>query len=124
MGKRVMQVKLEQVAFYAYHGLYPVEVKTGGQFLVNLSVSYPIHNPVDSSIISLPESVDYVSLYQIVQERMSKPTPLLETVVMDIVSAICSSFSQITCIDIQLVKVNPPIPGFQGNTSVQYRWEI
>ncbi len=118
-----MQVKLTQVEFYAYHGIYPIEVKTGGRFMVDLTVSYSISSPTSSSIESINNSIDYVSLYGIVKDRMSKPTPLLETVVMDIVSIIRTSFSGLSCIEIQLTKVNPPIPGFQGNTAVQYRWE-
>jgi dihydroneopterin aldolase len=124
MGKRIMQVKLEQVNFYAYHGLYPAEAKIGGQFLVDLTVAYPIQDEITTSINSLLTSVDYVSLYTIVKERMSIPTALLETVVMDIVASIRSSFPQVNLIEIKLTKIQPPIPGMQGNTAVQFRWEV
>ncbi|GDX42326.1 7,8-dihydroneopterin aldolase [Bacteroidota bacterium] len=124
MGKRIMQVKLEQVNFYAYHGLYPAEAKIGGQFLVDLTVAYSIQDEITTSINSLLTSVDYVSLYTIVKERMSIPTALLETVVMDIVASIRSSFPQVNLIEIKLTKIQPPIPGMQGNTAVQFRWEV
>jgi dihydroneopterin aldolase len=124
MGKRIMQVKLEQVNFYAYHGLYPAEAKIGGQFLVDLTVAYSIQDETTTSINSLLTSVDYVSLYTIVKERMSIPTALLETVVMDIVASIRSLFPQVNLIEIKLTKIQPPIPGMQGNTAVQFRWEV
>lgn len=119
-----MQIKLEQVNFYAYHGLYPAEAKIGGQFLVDLTVAYAIQDEITTSINSLLTSVDYVSLYTIVKERMSIPTALLETVVMDIVASIRSSFPQVNLIEIKLTKIQPPIPGMQGNTAVQFRWEV
>ena len=123
MGKKIMQVKLEQVNFYAYHGLYPNESKIGGQFLIDLNVAYPIQDEENSSIDSLLASIDYESLYTLVKKRMSIPTPLLETVVMDIAATIRTLFRQVNYIEIKLTKVQPPIPGFQGNTAVQFCWE-
>jgi len=118
-----MQVKLEQVTFYAYHGLYPVETKIGGFFVVDLTVAFPVQGEAATTIHSLPQSVDYVSLYTLVKDRMAVATPLLETVVMDITVLIRQAFSQVNFIEIKLTKLNPPIPGFQGNTAVQYSWE-
>jgi len=123
MDKNVMQVKLEQVLFYAKHGFYPVESKTGGQFVVDLTVAYPIQTDVTNAFNELQQTVDYVSLYTLVKNRMAIETPLLETVVVDIVDLIRHTFSQVNFIEIKLTKLNPPIPGFQGNTAVQYSWE-
>jgi len=118
-----MQVKLEHVVFYAYHGLYPVESKTGGLFVVDLTVAFPVQGDAATTINTLPQSVDYVSLYTLVKDRMAVATPLLETVVMDITALIRQSFSQVNFIEVRLTKLHPPIPNFQGNTAVQYSWE-
>jgi dihydroneopterin aldolase len=37
----VITIELKQLRFLAYHGLYAEERKTGNEFEINLSVSFP-----------------------------------------------------------------------------------
>jgi len=107
-------VHLKEVRFFAYHGLYEEEQRTGTQFEINLSVDYPSGDNVND----LQETVDYVQLWKIVQREMSIPRPLLETVVDDICHAIKSQFPYISRILVELWKLGVPVDSFQGKMGI------
>lgn len=89
--------------------------------MVNLSVSYI---PCEDVITNIEQTINYVTLYEMVKERMAKPTPLLETIAMQLAEDITSRFSHVKKISIIIQKTNPPISGFIGNTSVSFEKEI
>ena len=111
-----MKIELKNVQLFAYHGVYNEERRTGNDYLLNLSVEIDDK----SHISSLKDTVNYVTLYEIVQDQMSKPTDLLETVVTNIAEVIHERFPQIKVIEISLYKLNPLIKQFIGNVGVTY----
>ena len=93
------------------------ESKIGGEFEVDLNVCL---EPRALPIRHLDETVDYTLLYQVVKERMERPTALLETLVTEIAQEILSAFSKAEEVCIKIKKLNPPIPFFNGNVSAEY----
>lgn len=112
-------IRLNNLHFFSYHGLYKEEKMIGAEFEVNLTVSF---TPPDK-IIALDETVNYEKLYQLVKEEMQKPRELLETLVVEITQAIHLSFPQIKKIDISICKLRVPIESFIGNIEVKYSKE-
>lgn len=112
-----LTVCLNKVRFFAYHGLFEEEQKTGNEFEVNLAVSY---DPGNELIDKLAETVNYASLFALLQEEMQKPRELLETFVMEVADSIHTTWPVIKSIDISLSKLNPPIAKFTGNVGVTY----
>jgi 7,8-dihydroneopterin aldolase/epimerase/oxygenase len=110
-------IKLDQLHFFAYHGLYEEERKNGNEFEVNLAVTLL---PAVHDIIELAETVNYEQLYELIKTEMLKPRDLLETFVMEISEAIHLKFPQIKKIAISLTKLRPPIAGFTGSVAVKY----
>jgi dihydroneopterin aldolase len=51
---------------------------------------------------------------------MNTPTPLLETIVIDISQQILAQFSIVEEVQISIKKVHPPIEGFKGSVGVSY----
>ena len=113
----VITIILDDLIFYAFHGLYAEEKKIGNQFKVKLIVNYI---PVVDLITNIKDTVNYVQLYEIIKEANSKPTELLETWVMEVAKTIHNTFASIKYISLSITKLHPPIPGFEGNISVQY----
>ena len=113
----LITVELKQLHFFAYHGLYAEERKTGHEFEVNLFVSYL---PVSGTITGISDTVNYVEL---LKSEMQKPRELLETFVMEVSEIIHLSFSQIKKIEIAVTKLHPPITGFTGTVGVKYSKE-
>jgi dihydroneopterin aldolase len=97
------------------HGLYEEEKVKGGEFVLNLSAGLNIQ-----AVDALSDTVDYVSVYELVKKRMDVPTSLLETIVIDIAQQILAQFSIVQEVQISIKKLHPPITGFKGSVGVSY----
>ncbi len=117
-GKNLVTVELNAATFFSFHGLYEEEKKTGGEFEVNLGVSYFTDIVV---IDNIEQTVNYVKLYELVKQQMQVPTGLLETVAMLITEKIKQAFPQVNEISIKIDKKHPPVHNFSGSLSVTYR---
>ncbi len=111
-----LTIRLINVHFFAFHGLYPEERQNGNHFLLDIAIEYTPNDRVNS----IEQTIDYVTVFQIAKARMDIPTPLLETVVMDICEEIFLQFQAVDAVSIHLSKQNPPIEQFQGHVGVQY----
>lgn len=113
----MLQVCLERLQFHSYHGVHAEEQLTGGAFEIDLIASYlPATTPVNK----LEETIDYTILYQMIQERMMQPTPLLETLATTIAADVLQKFEVVEQVNISIRKLNAPIPNFQGIVGVKY----
>lgn len=106
----IMTVELKELRFYAFHGLYGDEKKTGNEFEVSLCVDF---DPVETVITNIAVTVNYARLYEIVKTEMQKPRALLETLAMEIVEAIHVSFPQIKKADISIKNFTRRLFSFQ-----------
>lgn len=106
----IYSVYLKNVQFFAYHGLYPEEELNGNIFEVNLSVQYI----KEELITTIEETIDYVALFDILKAQMQERKALLETLGREICDRIKQRFPQISSIEIDIRKKNPPIPDFNG----------
>ncbi|HEX7904717.1 MAG TPA: dihydroneopterin aldolase [Chitinophagaceae bacterium] len=113
----LITVELKHLRFFAYHGLFAEERKTGNEFEVNLAVSV---EPDETVITQLNRSIDYAKLYALVKEEMKQRRDLLETFVMELAEKINSSFPKIKKVEIGIAKLHPPIVEFTGQVSVRY----
>ena len=98
---------LRNVRFHAFHGVMPQERKVGADFLVNLRVGYPLEQAMQSDEVS--DTLNYAALYEVVKTEMMQPSNLLEHVAGRIADAIVKRFPQVTSIDLDLTKLNPPM---------------
>jgi dihydroneopterin aldolase len=115
-----MTIELKEVKFFGYHGVYLEEKKTGGEFEINLSVSF---SP-SKKIQSVAETINYENLFELLKEEMKQPRELLETLTMEICERLQGKFPSINNITIEIVKLNPPIEGFTGTVSAKYSKEF
>jgi len=116
----LVTVELTQLHFFAYHGLYAEERKTGNEFEINIAVSYA---PVSGVITDIQETVNYVKLYELVKTEMQKPRDLLETLAIEITDFIHASFKGIKKIEVGVRKLYPPMPAFTGSAGIKYTKE-
>ena len=98
---------MRNVRFHAFHGVMPQERKVGADFLVNLRVGYSLEKAMRSDNVN--DTLNYAALYTFVKAEMAVPSKLLEHVARRIVSAIEKAFPQVTSIDLELIKQNPPM---------------
>ncbi len=112
----MLSIHLNNVSFFAYHGLYENERKEGNLFTVNATINYYPTRMIDD----LSQTIDYVSIYELIKKRMSTPTHLLETIVMDIANEILSQYPLAAEVYISLTKEKPPITNFEGSVGVSF----
>ncbi|HEX7847169.1 MAG TPA: dihydroneopterin aldolase [Chitinophagaceae bacterium] len=115
-----LTIELKQLRFFAFHGLYEEEKKTGNEFEVTLFISY---KPAVSIITDLSATIDYSVLFDLLKNEMQKPRELLETLSMDIIEKIRQSFPSVWKAEIIIEKLSPPIEGFIGRVGVRYSKE-
>ena len=113
----LITVELKHLRFFAYHGLFAEERKTGNEFEVNLAVSF---EPDETVITELNHSINYAKLHALVKEEMKQHRDLLETFVMELAEKIKTVFPEIKKIDISIEKLHPPIIQFHGSVGVKY----
>ena len=107
----IYSVYLRNVQFFAYHGLYPEEAVNGNLFEIDLVVQYANSEPIES----IEETIDYVSLFEVLKTQMRQRRALLETLGRDICDCIKARYPQIISVQIDIRKLNPPIPNFNGS---------
>lgn len=113
----LITVELKCLRFFAYHGLFAEERKTGNEFEVNLAVSFTTSQLI---ITEIDQSINYARLHELVKEEMKQHRDLLETFVMELAEKINSSFPEIKKVEISIAKLHPPIAEFTGQVSVRY----
>ncbi|MCH5226210.1 MAG: dihydroneopterin aldolase [Muribaculaceae bacterium] len=111
------EISLNNLIFYAYHGVLEEERKNGTEFRVDLSVVLPYLPEMENDL--LEKTVSYERLYQIVEKAMNTPRNLLETIALDIGKKIREEFPVFEKGWIRIEKVRPPIPGMLGSASVK-----
>jgi len=112
----MLSIHLNNLSFFSYHGLYDHERVEGNFFTVNATIHYHPAGMVDS----IEQTVDYVSIYELIKQRMAVATPLLETIVMELTENILAQYSLVEEVCISLTKVKPPIANFEGSVGVSY----
>ena len=114
-------IELTDLLFDGLHGVYPQEKLTGNRFVVNCRVGYREQQPV---VQDLHDTLNYVSVYEVIQEKMLVPVPLLETLAMEIGWAIHRMNPYIRFIEIQIKKLHLPVIGMQGSVAVAWHKEF
>ncbi len=116
----LLTISLNNVRFRAYHGVHPDERQKGNDFVVNMQVNY---KPGSETITSLNDTIDYATLFDIINTTMQKPVDLLETVAQTIANSVHQQFPQIKKVTVEIEKLNPPIDKFTGTVAVKYTKE-
>lgn len=96
--------KLENISFFAFHGLYPQEQKIGGTFIVNVEVSR--NSSLDETFEDLNKLYNYELLFQIAKKEMQQTQALIETVAKNIFEEINSTLKP-EKLSVSVTKLNP-----------------
>jgi len=113
----MLTIHLSNLSFHGFHGLYEEEKIIGGDFLVDADID--MDEPL-SLIKSLHQSLNYVEVYECIKKSMDHPTPLIETIAMEIAENILSLSLSIQNVKITIKKVSPPIINFIGQVGISY----
>jgi dihydroneopterin aldolase len=98
---------LENIVFYAYHGVLLQERVVGNEFVVNLKIGVDLMKAAQSD--SPDDTINYADVYEEVKKQMEIPSKLLETAAYRIIQSLKQKYALIESIEIKLSKRNPPM---------------
>lgn len=110
------KIYLQEMRFYAHHGLLEQEKKVGNWFTVDLKATADITRSAKSD--ALEDTLDYSQLYAIVEGEMVIPSRLLEHLAGRIIQAIHEAFPAISELEVKVQKDNPPFKACIGGAGV------
>jgi dihydroneopterin aldolase len=93
------------------------EMLIGSDYRVDLEISADLSQPANSDQLS--ETVDYVHLNNIIKEEMTVRSNLLEHVAKRIIDRIFKEIKEVTEVEVEVAKINPPIGGDVESVSVK-----
>lgn len=104
------------IKIYAYHGCLEEETKIGGHYRVNIKIETNFDQAAESD--NLDQTIDYVTVNQLVESEMKIPSKLIEHVGKRIYSKIKREFSSCRKLEVHIVKLSPPINGDVDSVSI------
>lgn len=106
---------------HAFHGVLEQERRVGNDYVVNVSVDYPLHEACQSDDVR--DTLNYAVLADIVKEQMSVPCNLVEYVARRIADAIMTTFPLTEAVTIDIRKVAPPMSADCDGAGVMITFE-
>ena len=110
------QIAIEGMEFFSYHGHFEEESIIGTHFIVDLAFETDTTKAEVSD--NLEETVNYLSVYQVVKKEMQQNSYLLEHVARRILQAVLKEFPVIDYAEVKIQKLNPPLGGKMKSVSV------
>ena len=109
-------VEIEEMEFFAYHGCFEAEQVVGNKFKVYVCMHYECDRAVLSDQVA--DALNYQTAYEIISKEMMIPSHLLKHVGGRILDALYAAFPQLQYAKVKISKMNPPLGGQIGCTSV------
>ncbi|MBV9986664.1 MAG: dihydroneopterin aldolase [Chitinophagaceae bacterium] len=113
----MLSIHLHNLIFFAHHGIHQEERILGNEFELNMTVK---HSPKQLPVKHLSDTIDYISVYELVKKRMALPTALLETLATDIAKQVLMEFSMAEFVHISIRKLYPPVSQLKGSVGVSF----
>lgn len=111
------KIGLEDVRFHAPHGYFEEEHRMGNEFSIDVEVEAAIGGAAEDD--DLGATVNYATIYYLLQLEMKKPTLLLEALAYRMASRIVNQFDSVSTATLRLRKLNPPLGGKVGAAVVE-----
>ena len=111
-----MKVFLKDIILYGYHGIHDLERKVGTEFSININMDIDL----SESTITLDDTIDYSVVFSLLKEEFSIASPLLENLAIRISERIKSVYPLMNKIQLNIIKHNAPIEGFQGEVGIEF----
>ncbi len=117
MKAETMYIRLENLKFFAFHGVLPQENSVGAHYTVNLRLKTDFSKAAETD--ELADTINYAEVFEATKEEMHIPSKLLEHVAYRIGKRIMNQFPSVEAVDISIYKENPPMGADCGNVGIE-----
>jgi dihydroneopterin aldolase len=115
-----MIIALHGMEFFAWHGFYPEEQKTGNNFVVDIEVDFTPGDNIYADELS--NTVDYELLYDIICDEMKLTKKLIDTVAQAIMDRVKNKYTFVDSIELTIKKLNPLVGAKTKYSSVTIKY--
>ena len=113
----IATIGLQDVRIHAPHGFFEEEHLMGNEFSVDVEVEASIGGAASDD--DLGQTVNYATIYYLLQAEMKKPTQLLEALAYRMGERILRQFDNAQSVKLKLRKLHPPLGGKVGAAFVE-----
>ena len=110
------RIALDRMEFRALHGCYELERKVGNRFTVDLELTALLGEAAAEDDVE--KTVNYLTVYQIVRERMGQTQRTIERVALNIIEALYAACPPLRHVKCTVSKRAPPLGGKLDRVSV------
>lgn len=111
-------IHVNDMEFYAYHGVFLEETKLGQRFRLTVSLAVDLKKAGETD--DLIHTVHYGEVYEACRQIVEgEPKKLVEAVAEDVAARILSEFPLVKGIRVQMIKPDPPIPGHYKSVAIE-----
>ena len=107
-SNRQIEISVNRIKVYAYHGCHPQERVVGGDFYVSIVAQVDVEASAWKDD-QLEGTVDYSRFVSITKREMAVPSNLLEQVAARIASAVLEECHSVMKVSVTIEKENPPL---------------
>lgn len=100
-------ISLENMHFYAFHGVMPQENKVGNDYFISLRMKVSFVDAAQKDDIL--RTINYADVYEVVKKEMKICSQLIENVCYRIGGSIIDNFDLVEEVEVKLQKSNPPM---------------
>jgi dihydroneopterin aldolase len=112
----LITICFEKLRFFAFHGLYEEEKKSGNEFEMDIKISF---SPEKNMITDIDETINYATVFELIREEMQHPRELLETFLAELAEKFKLQYPAINNVEMKLYKLTAPISEMKGRVGVQ-----
>lgn len=103
------------------HGVAEQEREVGAEYELRLRLGLGV--PAGVTTDDVADTVNYADVWAVAKREFAIPSKLIEHVGTRIGEALLREFNALQRVDLELIKVSPPIPGFNGSAAVEIIFE-
>lgn len=120
MKAQSMNIILNEMKFYSYHGVLPQENTVGAEYKVSIDIETDFSEAAATD--NLEGTINYAEIHEAVKEEMNIPAKLLEHLAYRISKRLFTDFPTIKSIEITIFKENPPMGADCKNVGVKVKY--
>ena len=120
MKAQSMNIILNGMKFYSFHGVLPQENAVGAEYKVSLDIETDFSEAAATD--NLDGTINYAEIHEAVKEEMNIPAKLLEHLAYRISKRLFTDFPTIKSIEITIFKENPPMGADCKNVGVKVKY--
>ncbi|MEO1518945.1 MAG: dihydroneopterin aldolase [Bacteroidota bacterium] len=110
-------ISLENMRFFAYHGVYPEEQLTGNNFVIDIYIETSLEAAAMTDDVY--ETINYETVFLICKSVMRKPVKLIERLGFQIIHDLKRQFNSIQEVRIKITKETPIVGERMGSAAIE-----